>query len=49
LLDRGADPNLTDAQHRTPLQLAQEGQRSYPMSPGHAKVQEILEPLTTDR
>jgi uncharacterized protein len=46
LLEHGADPNLTDARHRTPLQLSRQGQRTNPTNRGHAAVRALLEPLT---
>jgi ankyrin repeat protein len=43
LLDHGADPTLTDAHSRTPLQLSNAGELSYPTNPGHSQVQAILQ------
>lgn len=43
LLDLGADPQLTDSLHRTPLQLSRAVQVRYPANLDHVQVQAILE------
>jgi uncharacterized protein len=46
LLDLGADPNLTDSRHRTPLQLSHAAHERYPVDPAHVQVQAILKRAT---
>jgi ankyrin repeat protein len=46
LLERGADPNLRDAEGLTALDWCRPGRR-YLDGPGHAEVEAILQPVTT--